>query len=636
VCGVYVPFLFKYAVDMLNAGVDAGNIVAAVPVAALLGYGVARATSSLLGELRGFLFSKVAQSGIMSLASRTFEHLHSLDLHFHLNRNTGALNRSIDRGTRSLNFVLNALAFNVIPTLAEIGLVVGILGTQYGLSFASVAVGTLVAYVTFTIGITQWRTKFRKNMNMYENQASSIAFDSLLNYETVKFFNNERLEIRRYNAVLQQFADMSVKTQSSLSLLNFGQNLIFSTGLSAIMLLAAQGIVAGQMSVGDLVMVNGLLFQLSVPLNFVGSVYREIRQALIDMETMMSLQQIRASITDAPDAKPLQLKQGGGEIEFDNVKFAFQERQILKGASFKVPAGQTIAIVGASGSGKSTMLRLLYRFYDPAEGTIRIDGQDLRTVTLESLRKAIGVVPQETTLFNDTIFYNIQYGRPDATREEVIQAAKMARIHDTIMRMPDQYESRVGERGLKLSGGEKQRVSIARMLLKNPQIVFCDEATSSLDTATEHELLANLKDVSRGRTTIVIAHRLSTIVDADLILVLAEGRVMESGRHWELLARPDSRYAKMWTLQQSLARGQKDGDHAEQVEEAEVEVETESEVEGGRKKGEAEKIHAASESSESDTDSSSPSPSEPANVTATHPIESTPISSPSNAPPSNA
>ena len=555
VLGVYVPFFFKYAVDSLNTVVETGEqALITLPLAVLLGYGIARATSSLLNELRGLLFARVVQQGLKDMAAKTFAHLHSLDLAFHMNRNTGSLNRAIDRGTRSINFVLSALAFNVVPTIAEIVLVCGILGYQFGLPFAGVAIGTLAVYVAFTVGVTQWRTRFRKDMNSYENKASAIAFDSLINYETVKYFNNERVEIGRYNDMLDKYAAMAVKTQSSLSLLNFGQNAIFSAGLTAIMVLAAQGILHHTMTVGDLVMVNGLLFQLSIPLNFVGTVYREVRQSLIDMETMMSLQGVQSAVVDAPDARPLQLR--GGEIRFEGVDFSFKDRKILSDATFTIPAGKTVAIVGASGSGKSTLLRLLYRFYDPDKGRILIDGQPLTSVSVDSVRRAIGVVPQDTVLFNDTIFYNIQYGRPAATREEVIEAAKLARIHDTIMRMPDGYESVVGERGLKLSGGEKQRVSIARMILKRPAIVLNDEATSALDSTTEAELLANMKEVSSGRTTVFIAHRLATITDSDWILVLEGGKVVEEGTHAGLLEEEGSRYSALWWMQATGSGGE--------------------------------------------------------------------------------
>ena len=554
VLGVYVPFFFKYAVDSLNVVLETGQqALLTVPLAVLLGYGIARATSSLLNELRGLLFARVVQSGINDMASRTFSHLHSLDLSFHLSRNTGALNRAIDRGTRSINFVLSALAFNVLPTVAEIALVVGILTYQFGLTFSGVAVGTLAVYVLFTVAVTQWRTRFRKAMNHYENTASAIAFDSLINYETVKYFNNERQEIDRYGAALRQYAEMAVKTQSSLSLLNFGQNAIFSAGLTAIMILAAKGIVQGAMTVGDLVMVNGLLFQLSIPLNFVGTVYREVRQSLIDMETMMSLQAVSPAVQDKEGAKPLQLQ--GGEIRFENVSFSFRDRPILVNASFTIPAGRTVAIVGASGSGKSTILRLMYRFYDPDSGRILIDGQDLRELQLDSLRRAMGVVPQDTVLFNDSIYYNIAYGRPSASREEVLEAARLARIHDTIMRMPDGYDSVVGERGLKLSGGEKQRVSIARMILKQPSVVLNDEATSALDSETESELLGNLKEVSAGRTSVFIAHRLATVADSDWILVLEAGAVVESGTHDQLLQQEGSRYAQLWAMQAAAGQG---------------------------------------------------------------------------------
>lgn len=470
-----------------------------------------------------------------------------MDMKFHLNRNTGALSRSLDRGTRSINFVMNSLTFNVFPTIFEIGLVCSILGANFGTPFVAITTATLGLYVAWTVTITQWRTQFRKEMIAMENRASSRVFDSLINYETVKYFNNDVFEAERYNETLKDFQQNAIKSQSSLSMLNFGQQAIFSAGIAGIMILAADRIVDGSMTVGDLVLVNGLLFQLSVPLNFVGSVYRELRQSFIDMETMVSLMRLQAGVQDKDNALPLQVE--GGSIEFENVSFGYDpERQILEGMSFSVPAGSKVAIVGSSGCGKSTILRLLYRFYDVHSGTIRIDQQDLRDVSMDSVRQSIGVVPQDTTLFNETIYYNIAYGNTSASRDEVVQAAKLAKVHDAILGMPAGYDTHVGERGLKLSGGEKQRIAIARMILKNPRIIFCDEATSSLDSQTEAEILANLNEIRRGRTTIVIAHRLSTVVDADAILVLQGGKVVEMGTHASLM-QANSRYRVLWERQ---------------------------------------------------------------------------------------
>lgn len=553
---VSVPMFFKEAVDILGAVANTPlEVGAALPVAALLGYGLAKATSSLFNEARSAIFAKVSHAGIRNIARHTFSHLQNMDLAFHLGRNTGSLSRAIDRGNRSVSFVLNAIAFNVFPTLLEIGLVCALLGSRFGSEFTLVIGGTLTAYVLFTIVVTQWRTEIRRLMNQHENAASGHAFDRLINWETVQYFNNQALETKRYDELLARFQDSQLKTQTSLSALNWGQNVIFSAGLTAIMFLSARGILDGTMTVGDLVMANGLLFQLSVPLNFVGSVYRETRQALIDMETMMSLNRQQSSIQERPDAKPLQLR--GGELEFRNVHFGFHEgHDVLKGASFTVPAGKRIAIVGASGSGKSTLLRLLYRFYDPRQGQVLIDGQDIKTLTLDSVRQAIGVVPQDVILFNESIFDNIRYGRPEATAEEVHEAARMARVHDSIMGMPEGYDTIVGERGLKLSGGEKQRISIARMILKQPAVVFCDEATSSLDSRTEHGILNNLKDITKERhqTTVFIAHRLSTVIDCDEILVIQEGVVAARGKHEVLLVK-NALYREMWDFQAAAARG---------------------------------------------------------------------------------
>jgi ABC-type transport system involved in Fe-S cluster assembly fused permease/ATPase subunit len=532
-----------------------------------LGYGIARTTASLFSELRSAIFSKVASFGIRAIARDTFAHLHSLDLKFHLNRNTGALSRSLDRGTRGINFLLMALVFNAVPTVLEIGLVCGILINQFGPMYALITTGTLGLYVAFTVAVTNWRNQHRKELNDLENDSSSKLIDSLINFETIKYFNAEKFETQRYDECMRKQGLVWDKTMASLAALNVGQNAIFSIGLTSMMLMAAQGIVDGSMTVGDMVLVNGLLFQLSIPLNFVGTVYREVRQALIDMESMMALQSIKPDVREHPTAHALDFR--GGAITFSDVVFSYQDvvssdaeqgkhkdKPILNGLSFSIPAGQTVAVVGSSGSGKSTILRLLYRFYDPRSGTVSIDGQPLTELTLDSLRSAIGVVPQDTVLFNDTIAHNIAYGRPGASEAEVEAACRAARIHDAILRMPLGYQTVVGERGLKLSGGEKQRVAIARMILKNPSIVLVDEGTSALDSQTEAEILGSLRECTRGRTTIVIAHRLSTIVDADRILVLGGGGLVESGTHQELLAK-GGQYAHMWAMQSRNAHSVK-------------------------------------------------------------------------------
>eukprot|EP00823_Brevimastigomonas_motovehiculus_P000404 TRINITY_DN1049_c0_g1_i1.p1 TRINITY_DN1049_c0_g1~~TRINITY_DN1049_c0_g1_i1.p1 ORF type:complete len:698 (-),score=137.66 TRINITY_DN1049_c0_g1_i1:523-2616(-) len=562
---VYVPFFFKHAVDALtnSAPINASTFFLTTPIALLIGYGVARATAAAFNELRAGVFSKVAQTAIRKMALQTFRHLHHLDLSFHLERDTGSLSNAINRGVRSINFVLTALTFNVLPTFFEISLVIGVLGVKYGIVFSGIAFATLALYIAFTVAVTTRRTKIMQQKKFFENKASQRAFDSLINFETVKYFNNEELEAKRYDDILKQFQKASIRTQTSLGLLNFGQNLIFSAALASVMVFAASGVLGGVMTVGDLVMVNGLIFQLSIPLNFVGTVYRELRQALIDMDAMIAIHHVTSTIADKPEAKELQLKEGSASIEFQNVDFSYADsKPILQSLTFKVPAGQTVALVGSSGSGKSTLLRLLYRFFDPLSGIIRIDSQDIRDVKVDSLRRAIGVVPQDTMLFNDTIYYNIHYGNPTATREQVIEAAKLARVHDSIMSFPKGYDTVVGERGVKLSGGEKQRVAIARMILKRPSIVICDEPTSSLDTQTEHEILANLREVAHGRTTIIVAHRLSTIVDSDIIFVFENGKVVEQGKHSDLLNIPNGRYARMWELQAQTQRVNGNGSNA--------------------------------------------------------------------------
>ncbi|HUC62703.1 MAG TPA: ABC transporter ATP-binding protein/permease [Alphaproteobacteria bacterium] len=564
-CKVVVPILYKKAIDSLGASASghlstAAIAAAGVPVAIILAYGLARVLSQAFGELRDAVFIKVAARAIREIALQTFDHLHRLSLRFHLDRRTGGLARSIERGTSAIQELLSTAIFNILPTIVEIALVTGILWSLFDVWFALVTFVTIVGYIAFTLYVTEWRTKYRREMNDTDSEANTKAVDSLLNYETVKYFGNEGHEARRYDKSLARYEKALIRSEVTLSLLNVGQGAIIAGGLAAIMLMAGQGVVAGRMTIGDFVLVNTYLIQLYIPLNFLGFVYRQVRQSLIDMEELFGLMKIHAEIADAPDAKPLAIS--GGEIRFDRVSFGYDARRpILKDVSFAVPPGKTVAIVGPSGAGKSTVSRLLFRFYETSAGRVLIDGQNIMGVTQASLRAAIGIVPQDTVLFNDTIYYNIAYSRPDARRDEIEEAARLARIDGFIRALPDGYETMVGERGLKLSGGEKQRVAIARTILKRPRILLFDEATSALDSKTEQEIQASLREVSAERTTLVIAHRLSTVVDADEILVLEEGRIVERGRHADLLRR-QGKYAAMWARQQEAAERERLGSDA--------------------------------------------------------------------------
>ena len=546
---VGIPMILKEIVDSLTVSPQSANAVLVLPMALLVAYGLLRLSTTAFTELREFFFARVTQRAVRNIALKVFRHLHALSLRFHLNRQTGGVTRDIERGTRGISTLISYTLFSILPTLVEISLVFGYLSLQYEIWFSVITITALSVYILFTVLVTEWRTNFRRTMNDLDSKANVRAIDSLLNYETVKYFGNEEYEARRYDEGLQRFERAAVQSQNSLSLLNTGQSLIIATAVTLILWRATLGVIAGTMTLGDLVLVNAFMIQLYIPLNFLGVIYRELKQSLADIERMFALLDENREVADSPAALALQVDRA--ELEFKHIDFSYEaKRQILFDVDFSVAAGTTTAVVGHSGSGKSTLARLLFRFYDVDRGVILIDGQDIRGVTQTSLRQAIGIVPQDTVLFNDTIAYNIAYGKPGAAQSEIEAAARSAYIHDFILSLPDGYQTMVGERGLKLSGGEKQRVAIARTLLKDPKILVFDEATSALDSQAEQAIQAQLKDIARNRTTLVIAHRLSTIADAQQILVMSQGRIVERGTHTELLA-ARGLYTDMWERQQA-------------------------------------------------------------------------------------
>jgi ABC-type transport system involved in Fe-S cluster assembly fused permease/ATPase subunit len=545
VASVGIPLVLKEIVDRLES---TEGMALVLPLAFLIAYGALRLASSLFNELRDAVFARVRHGATRSISVKVLEHLHRLSLRYHLERKTGGLSRDIDRGTRSVSSILNYMVFSLLPTLVEITLIAGILLNRYSIWFTVITVVSVIAYIAFTLKVTEWRMKYRVAMNAMDSQANTQAIDSLLNYETVKYFGNEAHELLRYNDSLRNWEASAVKSQTSLSTLNFGQAAIIAIAVTLIMVLASQGVVSGSMTLGDLVLVNAFLLQLFIPLNFLGIVYSQLKHALADMQLMLDVLKCEPEITDRQDARELEIAEAG--VRFENVSFGYDaSRPILYDVSFHIEPGRKVAVVGPSGAGKSTLARLLFRFYDVNSGHIRINDQDIRDVTQDSLRRAIGIVPQDTILFNESLYYNLAYARPGASRDEIEQAARLASIHDFIMSLPEDYDTVVGERGLKLSGGEKQRVAIARAILKQPRILVFDEATSSLDSHSEQLILEALREVAAHHTTLAIAHRLSTITDADNILVMDAGRIVEQGTHQDLLARGDF-YAKMWSLQQ--------------------------------------------------------------------------------------
>ncbi len=546
---VGVPLVLKRLIDSLTIAPGSTQAMLVLPVGILLAYGALRLSTTLFTELREYTFAKVTQRAVRTIALKVFRHLHALSLRFHLNRQTGGMTRDIERGTKGISSLISYTLFSILPTLIEIMLVLGYLVLHYDIWFTVITGVALVSYIAFTVIVTEWRTHFRRTMNDLDSKANTKAIDSLINYETVKYFGNEDYEAQRYDEGLKRYETAAVKSQTSLSLLNTGQSSIIAIAVTLILWRATQGVIAGTMTLGDLVLVNAFMIQLYIPLNFLGVIYREIKQSLADMERLFSLLDQNKEIADKPDTRPLLTQ--GAEVRFAHVDFSYEEkRQILFGVDFTIAAGTTTAVVGHSGSGKSTLSRLLFRFYDVNQGAILIDGQDVRDVTQSSLRQAIGIVPQDTVLFNDTIAYNIAYGKPGASHDDIVAAARSAYIHEFIASLPDGYNTMVGERGLKLSGGEKQRVAIARTLLKNPAILIFDEATSALDSKSEQVIQAQLKEIAQNRTTLIIAHRLSTIADAAQILVLDKGRIVERGTHMQLLA-ADGAYAQMWMRQQA-------------------------------------------------------------------------------------